>query len=255
MADPAFWPQTSVYARKTLGDIRAFVARQIGKTHTNIQPNDSSVLNEMINDEAEEFRLEFPGLRGMGERETTLTWVASDVRQELPENFAEFLPGGKAVLLSTTGDDDSPLEIIDRAAVEHGFKDGTQSPYDDRTDPVAYVFGTSTNGRRMFYVYPPPSTAVQIRITYTAHLEKLVNNADELEGPKSIHRGIEWGVCEAWFTGKVDTKAQMFKEKKKRILALLKSPTNEERGRLPRVRSFEEVGGTTAFEYAEQNRE
>jgi hypothetical protein len=243
-------------ARRTRGNLRTLAAVGVkGLAAADLNATDSAILNRAINDEQEEWRGEFPGIRGFGERiAEDETWTADDTRKELPADFAELHPSmnGRIQLKDTSGNETSQLEVINVGAYTQEWRDG-HNRYDDRQEPIAYLFSTSTNGRRILDIRPAPSTAIQYDLVYIAFVENLDNDADELEAPLGMHAGIEAGVAArfALYTG--SPMKDEWAQERERVKTQFRDPIRQEKRRQSRFLAFDDpvVGGYRAFEYAE----
>lgn len=193
MADVAYWQDTQNLSRWTRGQIRKFAAEVIGQVASNLTTVSSELLNLHINAVIEEVRTLMPDrFHGIGERRVTITWTDGNTREELPDNFAEFAPGGRGSVLDD-GEVLSPLEVIKDEEWRDRIRNGVD-PLEYRSQPLAIVFGLSTNGRRFVEIKPQPDAGDQFEIPYLAHLDSLDNDSDQLEAPRNAHRLIAWGV-------------------------------------------------------------
>lgn len=256
MADAAYKTFASTMSWLTRGNLREFASRQVlGITADQLASSNSvqsNQLNTIINQVQARWRRKLPGIQGFGERKETLTWVVGDTRLELPANFAELHPScnGRITLCDTAGDEDDQLEVVEIGDYESKWRDGS-NVYTDRDDPVAYLYGISTNNKRFIEIVPNPTTAVKFNLHFIAHQEVLDNDADYLTAPLEMHEGIQWD-CAAMFgkmCGHAEHKSWESKAEKDQESFL--TPFADERKRPKRVMSFEEAGGYRAFDRAE----
>jgi hypothetical protein len=251
MADAAYWDHTSTLARWTRALLRKYATKCIGEVVGDVAAVDSELLNLEINFEVEEWRSALPaGFKGIGERETTLTFdpTAVDTRIELPADFAEFLSGGRAYLVDSDGDTQDPLEIISKQEWEDRYGDG-DNYYDDRDTPLGVLFGLSENGTRFLEIRPTPTETIYIKLPYHARLASLDLDADEIEAPHDTHRGIAYGVAVAYLDMKgFGEQARVFAAKKNRILQRLQGKVVEN-PRITRFRSYYEADGDRRVTY------
>jgi hypothetical protein len=242
-------------SKLTRGDLRTFAAQTVLRlTAAQLDSTDSTILNTFCNEEQDDWRSEFPGVQGFGERVSEETWNTDNTRHELPAEFFSLHPkaNGRITLLDTSGDEDDQLEVITMGAYEQAWQDA-YNRYTDRDDPVAYLWGVSTNDKRLIEIRPTPTTAIQFRVRYMAYLEVLDNDADELECPLGMGSGIKWGVASRFAIHKGSPKADDLRAEANRVRKRFESPQVDERHRPGIVLPFdhEVVGGYRAFEHAE----
>lgn len=251
MADASFWTHAAQMSRLTRGNLRTYAAQAVrGLTAAKLNSTDSAELNRIINQVCEEWRAEYPGLKGYGERQSEETWNTANTRHELPADFAELGSNGRITLLDTSGNEDTQLEVITKRAYEEQWWDGTNY-YEERVDPIALLWGFSSDGKRFLEIRPTPTTAIQFRVYYIAYLENLDNDNDELEAPLPLHVGIKNDVAADFALYAGSNKEDRLRGKAERVREKLDNPVADERKRPARVLTFEEVGGYTAYENAE----
>lgn len=255
MVDTAYVVHAAKIARRTRGNIRDFVANAILRLAAADVPSaQSTILNRAINDEQEEWRGEFPTIRGMGDRTSDETWDTTKTRHELPTDFAELHPSsqGRILLLDTDGNEDTQLEVITVGAYDQNWRDG-HNPYTDRQDPIAFLFGTSTNARRFIEIRPTPTEAIQFRVRYVSFVENLDADADELEAPLGMHGGIEAGVAARFAMYSGSPTNVEWRAEAERVKNQFRDPIRQETRRQGRFLPFDDpvVGGYRSLEHPE----
>lgn len=253
MANPNYWTYTGPVSRTTRGNIRDYVSKGVtGKTAAALDTTDSAALNRMINQVQNAWRQRYPGIKGFGQRQWTLTWTANDTRAELDANFIGLGEGGKITLLDTDGNEDTQLQVFTKEAYEQLWHGGSNR-YEDRADPIAILWGISSNGQRIIEVIPTPTTAIQLRIYGQAILEVLDNDNDELEAPLEMHPGIENDCAYRFAVYKGNPRGVEFRQIADDTRSLLDNPVQDEGKRPARFLAFDEehTRGYESFEYGD----
>lgn len=236
-------------SRLTRGDLRDYAAKAVlGQAGVDVTGIDSALLNTFCNQEQEAWRRQFQGVKGLGERSFSVTWTVGNTRMELPFDFAELAPSqnGRITLCDVDGNKDDQLEVVAVGDYEQAWRDG-QNPYTDRSDPIAYLLGTSVNDQRFIEVVPAPTTAIILKGKMIAYLEVLDNDADTLEVPLGMQEGVQWGVTHKLAVQKGDARAASYLASRMAVWASFLDPVSDERKRPGRVLSFAEVGGYSGF--------
>lgn len=229
MADAAYLDNSSPTARWTFGDVLSYAENILNKE---ISGTDRTLLLLDANAELEAWRSELPkAFKGLGEQRATLTFdpASTPTRLELPADFEETLPAGRAYFLGTdlANPSRNPMELLYEQEWKDSFVDGV-SIYDDRDVPVGVLFGTSVNRYRFIELYPVPTATVYIDFPYLRRLTKLTLDADILEGPMGIHRGIAYGVVTEYLDRSgFGERAKGYAAKRNRTLDMLKGHVHE----------------------------
>lgn len=241
MANPTPLSVTSPYARKTLGDIRRFCCEAVGLKKDELSADENSVLNGIINDAVNNWRLACKGLRGFAEAQADFTWISGDDSVALDDEYAE-LRGRFIYKLTSASEPADKIPIVDEGDYYDSFT-GEQSTFENLTTPIARLWRESTTRRRILTISPRPAAGDIFRILYWRHAEILVNDSDTVEAPQEACEGIQLESGSKWcvIRGSLE-KANTFAALAGAQLSRLMGVPATEKSAPPRARFFTERG-------------